>query len=47
MGKLKRFDILFENPQAVFFTGQVVAGTVVVELTEPMKMRGRYCSTLL
>ena len=40
MGKLKRFDIVFDNTQGVFFAGQLVSGTVCVELGEAMKMRG-------
>lgn len=39
MGKLKSFEIVFENPQGVFFTGQVMSGTVCLELTEPLTMR--------
>ncbi|XP_076443877.1 arrestin domain-containing protein 17-like [Babylonia areolata] len=39
MGRLKRFDILFENSDAVFFAGHEVSGTVCVELAEAMKMR--------
>lgn len=40
MGKLKRFDIVFNSAQGVFFAGQVVCGTVEVELSEAMKLRG-------
>ena len=41
MGKLKRFDIVFDNTQGVFFAGQLVSGTVCVELGDAMKMRGK------
>lgn len=41
MGKLARFAINFStNGAAVYFAGQTLQGTVIVELNEPMKMRG-------
>lgn len=39
MGKLKRFEIVFDNSDAVCFAGQPVRGSVHLELCEPMKMR--------
>ncbi|XP_014665524.1 PREDICTED: arrestin domain-containing protein 3-like isoform X2 [Priapulus caudatus] len=42
MGKLKAFQILFYNtqPVPVYYAGQVLSGQVIVELNEPMSMRG-------
>ncbi|XP_064605367.1 arrestin domain-containing protein 3-like [Liolophura sinensis] len=40
MGKLNHFLIFLNNPQAVYFCGQVIEGYVSVDLREPMKMRG-------
>ncbi|XP_056022796.1 arrestin domain-containing protein 17-like isoform X2 [Ostrea edulis] len=39
MGKLRAFYIELENPQGVFFAGQIVNGRLVVELDAEMKMR--------
>ena len=42
MGKLNMFQIVLgDNPMAVYSAGNVVQGEVIVELIEPMKMRGR------
>lgn len=41
MGKLRAFYIELENPQGVFFAGQIVNGRLVVELDAEMKMRGK------
>ena len=41
MGKLRQFDIVFEHPQGVFSAGKTLIGNVLVELSEPMKMRSR------
>lgn len=40
MGKLETFEIIFTHPQAVFFAGQVVSGSVHVVASEPLNMRG-------
>ncbi|XP_046557797.1 arrestin domain-containing protein 3-like [Haliotis rubra] len=40
MGKLNVFGISLNNPQGVYFSGQVVEGHVTVELNGEMKMRG-------
>ena len=42
MGKLKAFYIELENPEEVYFSGQVVNGKLFVELGAEMKMRGIY-----
>lgn len=39
MGKLVSFDILLANSPPVFFSGQSVSGTVVVDLNDAMQMR--------
>ncbi|XP_062620954.1 arrestin domain-containing protein 3-like isoform X2 [Saccostrea cucullata] len=39
MGKLRAFYIELENPQGVFFAGQIINGRLVVELDAEMKMR--------
>nr|XP_022332254.1 arrestin domain-containing protein 3-like [Crassostrea virginica] len=39
MGKLKAFYIELENPEGVYFSGQVVNGKLFVELGAEMKMR--------
>ena len=41
MGKLNKFQVLLNNPRGVFYPGEVVAGNVVVDLKEEMKMRGK------
>ena len=41
MGKLNMFDVILDNnPMAVYHAGQWIQGTVIVQLNEPMKMRG-------
>ncbi len=40
MVKLKAFAVLFSNDQGVYYAGQVVEGQILIDLTEPMKMRG-------
>ena len=44
MGKLKAFYIELENPQGVYFAGQIINGKLIVELDAEMKMRGKTCS---
>eukprot|EP00118_Oscarella_pearsei_P017585 m.175370 g.175370 ORF g.175370 m.175370 type:complete len:464 (+) comp39127_c0_seq2:268-1659(+) len=39
MGKLKQFDVVFANNQNAFYPGQVISGTVVLELDEPVTAR--------
>ncbi|XP_022332250.1 arrestin domain-containing protein 17-like [Crassostrea virginica] len=39
MGKLKAFYIELENPQGVYFAGQIINGKLIVELDAEMKMR--------
>lgn len=34
MVKLKRFDILFNNPEHVYFAGQEIGGKIILELDE-------------
>ena len=48
MGKLQVFDIIYEHPLAVFHAGEVVKGTLLLTLSEPMKMRSKilYMSSL-
>lgn len=41
MGKLKAFYIELENPQGVYFAGQIINGKLIVELDAEMKMRGK------
>lgn len=41
MGKLKAFYIELENPQGVYFEGQLLNGKLIVELDAEMKMRGK------
>ncbi|CAH1798043.1 unnamed protein product [Owenia fusiformis] len=40
MGKLRLFDIILDKPQTVYQAGELITGRVVLELDEPMKMRG-------
>ncbi|XP_053405768.1 arrestin domain-containing protein 17-like [Mercenaria mercenaria] len=40
MTKLRKFEITLNNPQVVYFPGQVIQGQVIVELSDDMKMRG-------
>ena len=43
MGKLLEFSINFAgNQQAIFQPGQIISGTVVINLNDSMKMRGDY-----
>ncbi|XP_052278841.1 arrestin domain-containing protein 3-like isoform X2 [Dreissena polymorpha] len=39
MGKLNEFSIFLNNPQQVYYSGQQIDGTVVVDLNEAMKLR--------
>ena len=43
MGKLRIFAVQLPPPfqqNPVYWAGQIVQGTVIVDLAEPMKMRG-------
>ena len=42
MGKLRKFQILIDNPKGVFYPGEVVTAQVVLEVKEEMKLRGRF-----
>lgn len=42
MGKLKAFQIVFDNDREVYNSGDVVSGQVLVDLTEPKQLRGEY-----
>ena len=44
MGKLQKFEIEFDHPQAVYRAGELLRGKVVVNLKEPMKMRSKLLS---
>nr|XP_022329071.1 arrestin domain-containing protein 17-like [Crassostrea virginica] len=39
MGNLRCFTILYDNPQALYWSGQTVSGRVFVDLASEMKMR--------
>lgn len=41
MGKLKSFYVELENPNGVYYAGQVMNGRLVVELIEEMHMKGK------
>ena len=41
MPKLRKLEITLNNPQIVYFPGQVIQGQVIIELAEDMKMRGK------
>ena len=41
MGKLNYFVITLNNPQSVYYAGQMLEGSVTVELNDAMKMRGK------
>ncbi len=38
--EVRRFDVVFKDPTAVFKPGDVVAGNVTLELTQEVKMKG-------
>ncbi|KAK6180221.1 hypothetical protein SNE40_012413 [Patella caerulea] len=40
MSNLSVFAITFSNPQAIFYGGQTIQGSVILELNAEMKMRG-------
>ena len=40
MGKLNCFEIILDHPMAVYLAGATITGRVIVDLNEPMKMRG-------
>ena len=42
MGKVRVFDIIFENPRNVFHSGQKVIGVLKIENTIPVKAQSRY-----
>ena len=41
MGKLNQFDIMITTPDAVVTSGQVLHGQVLLDLGQPMKMKGK------
>lgn len=41
MGKLKSFYVELENPNGVYYAGQIMNGRLVVELIEEMHMKGK------
>lgn len=41
MGKLKAFYVELENPNGVYYAGQIMNGRLVVELIEEMHMKGK------
>ena len=41
MPKLLTFDIIFNNPDAIYMAGSTVSGYVLVELNDTMMMRGK------
>lgn len=43
MGKIKRFDIVYSNESGVFYAGQPIAGKIVLELKEPLRVKGIVC----
>ena len=47
MGKLNEFSIFLNNPQQVYYSGQQIDGTVVVDLNEAMKLRCKYFANSL
>lgn len=47
MGKLKSFQIDFDNVQGVFAPGQTITGRAVVDLESEMKMKGTLSLSLL
>lgn len=40
MGKLTEFFINYDTNRQVYYPGEVLRGSVVVNLNEPMQMRG-------
>ena len=49
MGKLRYFDVTFNNPQGVFQAGESVHGNVVVDFADSIKLRSEFykCFRLL
>ena len=48
--KLKSFEIVLTDPEAVYFSGQIIQGHVILELEKDTKVRGKiesYTFTLL
>ena len=41
MGKLRAFQILFDNDREVYNSGDVISGHVLVDLAEPKMLRGK------
>lgn len=41
MGKLDRFDIVFENPDGVCVSGNPLSGSVILELSGKLKICGK------
>jgi hypothetical protein len=42
MGKLKSLEVIYNSPMGVYYPGQQLQGTVIVELNEPVSMRGKF-----
>lgn len=40
MGKIKRFEIVYSSESGVFYAGQPIAGKIVLELKEPLRIKG-------
>lgn len=40
MGKLRVFALTLSNDQQVYYPGQIVSGTCIVAVDEPLKARG-------
>lgn len=49
MGKLEKFEIELDNLDGVYYPGQSMTGSIVVELSDSMKMRCKmisFCTTI-
>lgn len=40
MWNIRKFEIVLDNPHAIFYPGQCVKGQVIIEVAEDMKMKG-------
>lgn len=47
MGKLSVFKIALSNVQGVYFAGQMLQGHVILELNEPVKLKGMFNGDLI